>query len=139
MKIITSFLLKFALAATVLAIIFRYCLSYGIENQTTAIIVLSAVLYAIGMFIVGWHFGKKDRIYLPIHDVGFRFHAATYLIHNSISELWFVFGFNSDYEKIGMIHLQATIWGFFLLCHLLFFLWAKKKSINGLDKTELFE
>jgi len=139
MKSITSFLVKFALVATVLTIIFRYCLSYGIENQTVVIIVLSAVLYSIGMFIFGWHFGKKDGNYLPIYDVGFRFHATTYLIHNAISELWFVFGFNSGYEKIEMIHLQAMIWGFFLLCHLLFFLKAKKKSINGLNKTELFE
>ena len=139
MKSITSYLLKFALIATVLAIIFRYCLSYGIENQSTVIIVLATVLYSVGMFISGWHFGKKDGNYLPIYDVGFRFHATTYLIHNSISELWFVFGFNSGYEKVWMIHLQALIWGFFLLCHLLLFLWARKKSVNGLDKTQLFE
>ena len=136
MKTITPFLLKFAL---VLAIIFRYLLSYGIDHKTYIVITLAVVLYGIGMFVSGWYFGIKDGEYLPIHDVGFRFHFTTYLIHNLISELWFVFGFNSSYERVRIIHITAIIWGFFLLCHFLFFLRARKNSIDNLDKTSLFE
>ena len=72
MKTITSFLLKFALAASVLALIFRYFLSYGIENKAPMIIIVSSVLYGVAMFINGFYFGKKDSEYLPIYDVGLR-------------------------------------------------------------------
>ena len=82
MKTITSFLLRFALTAIILTIIFRYFLSYGIENKSLIIIALSAILYGAAMFISGWYFGKKDGEYLPIYDVGFRFHFTTYLIYN---------------------------------------------------------
>jgi len=139
MKTITPFLLKFALTATVLAIIFRYSLSYGIENESTIIVVLSAILYGVAMFFSGWYFGKKDGEYLPIYDVGFRFHFTTYLIHNIISELWFLFGFNAIYEKAGIVHKTAIIWGVFLIVHFMFFLRARKNSINNLKKEDLFE
>lgn len=139
MKTITPFLLRFALTATFLTIIFRYFLSYGIENQSWTIITLSGILYGVSMFISGWSFGKKDGEYLPIYDVGFRFHLTTYLIHNSLSLLWFVFDFNSHYEKIQTIYLTAIIWGVFLITHFLFFLWARKNSINNLNKEDLFE
>ena len=139
MKTITPFLLKFALTALILTIIFRYFLSYGIENKSSIIITFSAIIYGVSMFISGWIFGKKDGEYLPIYDVGFRFHLTTYLIHNIISELWFIFGFNSHYEKIGTIHSTAIIWGIFLIIHFIFFLWARKNSINNLNKEDLFE
>ncbi len=139
MKTITPFLLRFALTATVLTIIFRYSLSYGIENKSLIIITLSAILYGVAMFISGWYFGKKDSEYLPIYDVGFRFHFTTYLTHNLISLLWFVFGFNSQKEKIVTIYITAIIWGTLLLVHFIFFLWARKNSINNLNKEDLFE
>jgi hypothetical protein len=139
MKTITHFLLRFALTATALTIVFRYFLSYGIENKSSILIALSAILYGVAMFISGWLFGKKDEEYLPIYDVGFRFHFTTYLIHNLISLLWFGFGFNSHFEKIETIYTTAIIWGAFLIGHFLIFLWARKNSINNLDKEDLFE
>lgn len=139
MKLITPSLLKFALATTLLTIIFRYSLSYGIDNKTTIIIVLSAILYFIGMFIFGWYFGKKDVNYLPIYDVGFRFHFTTYFVFILVSELWFILKFNSEYEKIRIIHLTAIIWGVLLFFHFLLLLGTRKKAINGLEKEDLFE
>ena len=138
-KLITPYLLQFALAAAVLAVIFRYFLSYGMDSRTAVIIHLSGVLYFAGMFISGWHFGKKDGNYLPIYDVGFRFHFTAYFVHNLISELWFILGFNSCAEAIKFIHFTAIIWGIFVLFHFLFFLRARKKSYNNLDKQDLFE
>ena len=139
MKTITTYLLKFALTATVLTIIFRYFLSQGVDTGSTTTVVLSAILYFIGMFISGWYFGKKDGNYLPIYDVGFRFHSTTYLIYNLISEAWFILGFNSHYEKIVTIHWTVIIWGCFIFIHFIFFLWTRKRTINNLDKRDLFE
>lgn len=139
MKTITPYLLKFAVAATFLTIVFRYFLSYGIDNKSAIIIALSAVFYGIAMFISGWYFGRKDGEYLPIYDVGFRFHATTYLVHNLISVLWFTFSFNSNYEKLQIIYSTALIWGILLIVHLIFYLRARKKSINNLYKEDLFD
>lgn len=139
MKTITPFLLRFALIATLLTITFRYFLSNGIDNKSSIIICISAILYGVGMFISGWYFGKKDGEYLPIYDVGFRFHFTTYLIHNLVSVLWFIFDFNSRYENIQTVYTTALIWGAFLIVHFLFFYWARKNSINNLDKEDLFE
>ncbi|HPW66603.1 MAG TPA: hypothetical protein PLY32_02900 [Salinivirgaceae bacterium] len=139
MKIITPNLLKFAGTSFVLTAIFRFCLSYGLENKILLLSVTSAVLYGITMFSAGWFFGKRDWMYLPIYDVGFRFHLATYLTHNAVSELWFILGFNSRYEIIDPIHITAVIWGILLFIHFLFFLWTRKNTINHLDKDDLFE
>lgn len=139
MKLIAHNLIRFAITATALTILFRYALTYGIENKSNLIVVLSASIYAIAMFLTGWTFGKKDRMYLPIYDVGFRFHLATYLVHNIISELWFMLDFNSKYENITVIHSTAIIWGLFLIGHFVFFLWTRKNAINNLDKEDLFD
>ena len=139
MKTITHGLLKFAIATTILILLFRYLLTYGIENKSGFIVIFSAMFYAITMYLAGTTFGKKDREYLPFYDVGFRFHLVTYTIHNLISELWFVLGFNSKYENSVVIHTSAKIWGIFLIIHLLYFLWIRKNSIYDLDKEDLFE
>ena len=139
MKTITKYLLRFALTAIILTIVFRYFLSYGIDNQSTVIISISAIIYGISMFASGWHFGKQDGEYLPIFDVGFRFHFTTYLIHNGISLLWLLFGFGSKYEKLSWTLMVAVYWGIFLLLHFFYYIWTRKNSIDNLDKEDLFE
>jgi|SRR5690606_10556382 hypothetical protein len=137
--LLTPHLIIFALIATLLAVLFRYFLSYGIEHQSTATVILSAVSYALGMFASGWHLGSKDSAYLPILDVGFRFHLTTYLTHNGVSLLWFALGLNSGYESVTVVHMTAGIWSVILILHFVCFLWARKHSIKGLDKHNLFE
>ena len=139
MKTITTYLLRFALTATILTIIFRYFLSYGIENNSGITIALSAIIYGIAMFISGWYFGKKDGDYLPIFDVGLRFHLATYIVHNGISLLWIGLGFGSVYEKFSLPVMVALFWGFFLLLHFIFYLLSRKNSINNLSKEDIFD
>ncbi len=139
MKTITPYLLKFALTATVLTILFRYFLSLGIETQSGVIIAVSAVSYGILMFASGFYFGKKDSEYLPIFDVGFRSHLTTYIIHNGISLLWIGLGFGSKYEHLSLSITIAMYWGLFLLIHFILFLWARKQSINNLDKDNIFD
>ena len=139
MKTITPYLLRFALTATILTIVFRYFLSYGIENQSGIIITISATIYGLLMFASGWYFRRKDGEYLPIYDVGFRFHLTTYLIHNGISLLWIGLGFGSKNENLNVSIMVAIYWGIFLLIHFALFLWARKNSINNLDKEDIFE
>ncbi|WP_037320335.1 hypothetical protein [Salegentibacter sp. Hel_I_6] len=139
MKTITLDLMKFALTVTILTILFRYSLSYGIENLLGIVITLSAVIYGISMFISGWYFGRKDGEYLPIFDVGFRFHLTTYLIHNGISLLWIGLGFGSKYENLNVPIMVVIIWGVFLLIHFIFYLWARRNSIHNLNKEDIFE
>ncbi len=139
MKTITPYLLRFALTTTLLTIVFRFFLSYGIENQSGIIITTSAVTYGLLMFATGWYFGRKDGEYLPIYDVGFRFHLTTYLIHNGISLLWLGRGFGSKYENLSVSIMVAIYWGIFLLLHFIFYIWARKNSIENLDKEDLFE
>lgn len=135
----TKHLLIFALVASVFTIIFRYFLSYGIENKLTWLVVFSAVLFFLIMFGIGYYYGKADAERLPINDVGFRFNLMNYLIFNTISFLWFHYGFNSHYEKISTIYIIAIIWGFFLFIHFIFYIWSKKNSIEGLNKEDLFD
>ncbi|PID91512.1 MAG: hypothetical protein CSA96_08015 [Bacteroidetes bacterium] len=139
MKTITPYLLRFTLTAILLTIVFRYVLSYGIAHFATAIIVLAAGTYFVAMFASGWYFGKKDAEYLPILDIGFRFHFSTYLIHNSISLLWIGLGFASKYETIELPLMVSLFWGIGLLLHFIFFLRERKNAINQLDKEELFD
>lgn len=139
MKSITPYLVKFAVAASILTIIFRYFLSTGIENNNATLVLLSSVFYGLAMFVTGWFFGQKDGNYLPISDVGFRFHLTTFLVHNIVSELWFVFGLQASKETINTIHYTILFWLPFLIIHYVFYLVAKKKSIKGLNKDDLFE
>ena len=139
MKTITSNLLLFALFATVIAVVFRYLLSFGIENQLSYLYFSAPVFYGIAMFICGWFFGKRDWLKLPIYDVGLRFHLVTYIVHNAISEFWYLFGFNSSREKIEQIHWTAIIWGIVMLFHVVVFFWTRKNAINNIEKKDIFE
>lgn len=136
---ITKNLIKFSITAFVLASLFRVGLSYSLAHEMFTFVWVVAAVYFVAMFASGWYFGKKDHEYLPIFDIGFRFHLATFVIHNGVSELWFLLGLNSERESVKSIHTTVLIWSLFLIFHFLFFLWAKKKSIKNLDRTELFE
>ncbi len=139
MKTITPYLLKFALAAIILTILFRYFLSYGIEHRVSTIIAIAAITYAVSMFVSGFYYGKKDGEYLPIFDIGFRFHLATYVIHNGITLLWIGLNFGSKYENFNLPIMIAIYWGVILFIHFIFYLYARKNSINYLDKQDIFE
>lgn len=137
--LLTKNLLTFAWVTLLLTIIFRAGLSTAITNKMTIAIILCAIIYAILMWFNGRYFGKKDYEYLPLYDVGFRFHLSTFIAHNTVSLLWFVFAFESKYENIKVIYITALIWLFFLILHFLYFLSIRKSSIKNLDKDNLFE
>jgi membrane protease YdiL (CAAX protease family) len=139
MKSITKNVLLYAIVALLLTITFRYCLSSVLEAKEYTLISLIAIAYGISMFASGWYFGNKDRKDLELHDIGFRFHLVTYIIFNAISEIWFLLGFNSTNEQVYGTQLTAFIWGIFLFIHWVFYLKTRKNTIDGLDKSELFQ
>ena len=136
---ITKNLLKFTLTTIILTIIFRIGLSTSISNKMTLAIIFCAIIYGILMWFSGKYFGKKEYEYLPIYDIGFRFHLSTFLTHNIISILWFQFSFESKYENIGVIYSTTIIWSIFLIIHMIYYLSVRKSSIKNLDKDNLFE
>ena len=139
MKTVTKYLSGFAVTIVILTVIFRIALSYCIEKEMYTLTCVCGIIYFIAMFISGWFWGKKDIEYLPIYDIGFRFHCTTYLIFISVSGLWFALGFNSAHEKVCPLYYTGIIWGFFLFIHFFFYLYCRSRSINGLKKEDLFE
>lgn len=133
-NLINYFIITFLLTA-----LFRFGLSSSIEVETLAGIIIIPTLYGALMWMTGVFFGKKDRVDLPIYDVGFRFHFATFLSHNIVSFTWFLLGFSSTKEHIAAVYITAVIWGIALLIHFIFFLKARKSTIKDLNKTDLFE
>ncbi len=138
-SLITPNLIKFTLATIILTIIFRIGLSTSITNKMTIAVIVCSIVYGILMWFNGSYFGRKDYEYLPIYDIGFRFHLSTFLTHNVVSILWFVFSFESKYENIKVIYITALIWSVFLIIHLIYYLSVRKSSIKNLDKEDLFE
>ena len=138
-SLITQNLIKFTITTIILTILFRIGLSTSITNELTLAVILSAIIYAILMFINGSYFGRKEYEYLPIYDIGFRFHLSTFLAHNAVSILWFVFGFESKYENIKVIYITALIWSIFLIIHFAYYLSVRKSTIRNLDKEDIFE
>lgn len=137
--LITPNLIKFAIASIILTIVFRFGLSTSITHKTTIAIVICAITYAILMWVNGYYFGKKEHEYLPINDIGFRFHLTTFLSHNLVSILWFAFAFESKYENNTSIYFTALVWLIFLIIHFAYYLSIRKSSIKNLNKKDLFE
>lgn len=139
MKLISKYLLGFAATVGVLTILFRYFLSRGIDVGSLTTIVASSVLYGIAMFISGWYWGVRDGNYLPIFDIGFRFHLTTFIVHNLISYLWLAAGFASIKENYTTLFWVLGIWGGVVMIHALIFAITRRKTIRNLNKADLFE
>jgi magnesium-transporting ATPase (P-type) len=139
MKTITKNLLAFSIGLVVLTIAFRFSLSTMLQNRLFGSVWIVATIYGILIFIIGWIFGKKDKMNLPLYDIGFRFHLATYIICNIIAEVWYLFGMQSEYENVRTVHLTAIFWGIGLLIHLIIYLATRKNAIKGIKKSDIFE
>jgi len=112
-----------------LTVLFRFVLTTALIHENIVLVFTAALLYGVFMFTTGWIFGKKDHEYLPIYDIGFRFHFATYLAYNLVSELWFLLGFAAPTESVAIIHIGAGIW--------LVFDWHTSFSIKKPGKPQL--
>lgn len=139
MKTFTINLLRFAGVLLLLTVTFRFELSTLLNREEFILVWLICALYALLVFTAGWFFGKKGYEDLPLSDIGFWFHLTTYVICNSIAELWFLLGFQSEYENIKAVHLTVLFWGIGMIIHFIFFLIARSDNIKGIDKSDIFE
>ena len=139
MKPLTKNLVYFSIFFFIGAVVFRYCLSNCIENRNTQLLWVIPLSYFVFNLFIGRHFGKRDYETLPFYDIAFRFHLATYIIFNGVSVLWFFMHFNSHFEDIGAVLITAALWGIGLLLHFISYLVAGKRTINGIDKADIFE
>lgn len=139
MKLLTGNQVKFAGMLFFLTIAFRFGLSNSLNNESFSTVWIIAASYGILIFITGWIFGKKDQEFLPLYDIGFRFHLITYIICNLTAEIWHFLNLNSKYESLNSVHLTALYWGFGLIIHYVIFLVTRKHSIKGIKKSEIFD
>lgn len=139
MKALNYNLMKFTVLLILLTLAFRFLLSMMLQNQTFGGAGILAFGYGVLVFIIGWVFGRRDRLHLPLYDIGFRFHLVTYLVCNLIAEIWYLLGMQSDFESIRSVHLTVIIWGIVLLIHFLIYIVTRAKVIKGIKKSELFE
>lgn len=136
MRFFTLRLGQFALGALLLTALFRYILSLSIEAGGFYGPILCGTVYFAIMFLLGWHFGKKDWLENEIYDIGFRHHLVTYLLCNSSAFISCYIGLNTS--GIRAMVYGAISWGTGLLIHYMFFLRARKNTIKGYEKSELF-
>lgn len=139
MKMLTPNLLKFAIVAALLTVLFRYLLSSLLSRGEFPLLIPLGIGYFIAMFVSGWIFGKKDYEYLPMLDFSFRIHFITYVICNVIGQAWFLLGLQSHHESVRSAHMMALLWGIALTIHFVIYLTGRKHRIKGLNKTDLFE
>lgn len=77
---ITKPLIQFIVVTTILTVLFRISLSELLNRQLWNYVFIPPVIYFISMFLTGRYFGKKDYEFLPIGDIGFRFHLSTFVV-----------------------------------------------------------
>ena len=136
---LTPSLLRFAIVAILLTFSFRVALSAFLEAQQFNFVIPIAVLYAATMFIAGRYYGKKDSAYLPIFDIGFRFHLVTFLQFNLVSFAWQLFGNPSTYERVSTLYWTFIYWGLALGFHFYYYRQVKKSTIKDIHRDDLFE
>ncbi len=139
MKPLTINQLTFAGILVILTIACHFGISTLLENREFTWVWLIAAIFAISVFFAGWYFGKNDYESLPLYDIGFKYHLITYIVCNLIAELWFMLGFQSQFEGVKTVHLTALFWGIGLIIHFIIFLFSRKDSIKGIEKSDIFD
>ena len=82
---ITKSLIQFITVTTFLTIIFRISLSRFLNEQLWSFVFIPPLIYFILMYVSGRYFGIKEYKYLPIGDIGFRFHVSTFIVFLIVS------------------------------------------------------
>jgi hypothetical protein len=130
----------FVAAAFVIAVGFHFCHSAAVRAHSMGYVELSGIGYFGLMFAAGWFFGVRDAKYLPIYDIGFRWHLATFIVTYAVAQMWFAVGLNAPQESLKAIeeNIIRLIWAIVLIIHFVVYLVLRRRSIRGLSKKELF-
>ena len=128
---ITKPLVQFILVTTLLTILFRISLSELLNNQLWNLVFIPPLIYFILMYVSGRFFGIKEYEYLPIGDIGFRFHLSTFVVFFTVSYSMSYLEYMSSSEPKGIIDTTLLIWGILLFSHFVFY--QKFKRNNKID------
>lgn len=139
MKLITPNLLKFSAFSLLLTALFKWRLNEAIENKIVVAIVLSSVVYALLLLASALYFARKDKEYLPIFDIGFRFHLAIYTTYHLIASIWTYLDLEAPNTSTSIPKYVALGWLILICIHFIFLQILKKRSISNLNKKDIFE
>lgn len=129
---ITKNLIYFGVLFALLTVGFRALLSFHLIFDN---VVPHTITYGIVALVLGLYFGFKDKNELPIFDVGFRFHCATFLIFFMISIILRSLGFGLELDILA----GAKVWGIFLSIHFVIYMILRSRGIKGLSREDIFE
>ena len=136
---ITKSLIQFITVTTFLSVIFRISLSEFLNEQLWSFVFIPPLIYFILMYVSGRYFGIKEYKYLPIGDIGFRFHVSTFIVFLIVSYLMYYLGYMSNSEPRGILDITISIWGIFLIIHMILFFKSKNDNIMGINKEDIFD
>ncbi len=136
---ITKSLIQFITVTTFLTVIFRISLSEFLNEQLWSFVFIPPLIYFILMYVSGRYFGIKEYKYLPIGDIGFRFHLSTFIVFLIVSYLMYYLGYMSNSEPRGILDITISIWGIFLIIHMILFFKSKNDNIMGINKEDIFD
>ena len=136
---ITKPLVQFIIVITLITILFRVSLSVLLNEQLWNYVFIPPVIYFILMYVSGRFFGIKEYEYLPIGDIGFRFHVSTFIVFFTVSYLMYFLEYMSSSEPKGIIDTTLLIWGILLFSHFVFYQKFKRNNIKGINKEDIFD
>ena len=139
MKILKNpILIQFIVAIALWNILFRFSLSYVLENEFWIGAIVPSVIFFLFMYQTGRYFGLKQWNELPV-DTSFTYHLSTFLVFFLVSYGFYFLGLLSKYEPINSLNYTLVFWGIGLFVHFLYYRKEMKNSIKGLDREQLFD
>jgi len=139
MKYITKNLVIHSVIFLFASFLFRYLISWSLTNSHFHGVWMVSAVYFISLTVMIWRFSILDKKHLPLYDLGFRFHVATFFIWLLVSHIWFEFGSISPHEEIIQLNVSSVIWLIILVIHFIVYRLTRKKSFKGLKKSDIFE
>lgn len=139
MKILTnSILLRFIGVIALWNILFRFSLSYVLENEFWIGAIVPPVIFFLTMYQTGRYFGLKQWNDLPM-NTSFNYHLSNFVVFFLVSYGFYFSGLLSKYEPISSLNYTLVFWGIGLIVHFLYYWKEMKNSIKGLDRDQLFD
>ncbi|MDC1106830.1 hypothetical protein OAT16_08990 [Prolixibacteraceae bacterium] len=138
MKFLTKNLIYFATVIAITSIAFDF-LFFNMNLGVGAGTYILPIAYGMICFCAGWFFGRRDRMELNLWDIGFRFNLTTFLVCNSIHEVWYRYVLDASGSLLRGLHNGMLIWSFFIIIHFYYFMRCRRGSIKGLKKDQIFD
>lgn len=139
MKYITKNLLIHSVIFLLASFLFRYLMSWSLSNGYFNGVWIVSAVYFLTLTVMIWRFSILDKKHLPLYDLGFRFHVATFIVWLLVSLIWFEFGSISAHEHIIQVYIASIIWLAVLLINFIVYRLTRKKSFKGLKKSDIFD